>query len=231
MSNLSRKQRVTSTTGINLKETNFERVPSNRCMDIVLTAGEIKELLGGRISGTKILTIGNINYPKYLYGFINKANSLCSGTSSSRVGKVHTLFKQRKFRSLNEWKKWYTKKYPKAVKEAIALIHKTFKGAQIPLIRKNRKYVKSFVENLIFEQTYRGLNIQEAILTKMSKITRKKYRPSTTKEDSAGIDGFIGEIPVSIKPETSNVKKRAGVKRVNYRIDRKKCTLSFTISI
>jgi hypothetical protein len=231
MSNSSRKRKVTSTRGVNLKKTNFERVPSNRYLEIELTARDIKELLGGRVSGRAILEKKKINYPLYLYGFINQAHSVRRATHPSRVGKVHTLFKQRKFRSLNEWKKWYTKKYPKAIQEAIAVIHDTFKKGIGPIKKSHRKYVKLFVENLIFEQTYTGLSLQEAIFTKMARITKKKYRPSTAKEDSRGIDGFIGEIPVSIKPTSSPVKKTAGVKRVYYKIDEEKHTLSFTFSI
>jgi hypothetical protein len=231
MSISAKKEKVTSVRGVNLGKTNFERVPSNRWMEIKLGADEIKQLLGGRVSGKKILTKRYINYPLYLYGFINKAHSMSLATHPAKVGKVHTLFKQRKFRSLNEWKKWYNKKYPNAVKEATSLICKTIKEGIGTVKKSHKKYIRCFVENLIFNQTYTGLNVQEAIFMKMAKITKKKYRPSTAKEDSAGIDGFIGEIPVSIKPITSPVKKKAGVKRVNYKIDEENYILSFTFSM
>jgi len=36
---------------------------------------------------------------------------------------------------------------------------------------------------------------------------KKNYRLANPDEESKGIDGFIGDIPVSIKPETYKIKK------------------------
>jgi len=219
---------------INLGKSNFERLPTNKFVEITLSDNDIKQLLGGRISGKNVLKRAKIDYPKYLYGFINKANEMSGATRSSRVGKLHNLFKQRKFRNLGEWKKWYNKKYPNITNESVDIICSVLKqGLCISPknIKKNRKYIKQFIENLIFNQTYTGLKIQEIILIKVSKIMKEKYRWSTAKEDSSGIDGYVGKIPVSIKPTSCNEKKRAGIKRVNYKINEKENTLSFTFSL
>jgi len=65
----------------------------------------------------------------------------------------------------------------------------------------------------------------------MADILKKDFRWGTDKEDSSGIDGFIGDIPVSVKPDSCQEKKKAGVKRTYYSIDEKNKTLSFTISL
>ena len=96
------------------------------------------------------------------------------------------MFKQKKFRTLGEWKRWYNKKYPKAVEKAINTIYNAFEKAIVTdkkLIEINYKakrnyryYIKRFVENLIYNQTFSGLKIQEAILTKMASIMKQKIR-------------------------------------------------------
>ena len=65
----------------------------------------------------------------------------------------------------------------------------------------------------------------------MAEIKDKKYVWSTAKEDASGVDGYIGNIPISIKPETSDMKKKAGTKRMDYKVNEKKLTLSFTFTL
>jgi hypothetical protein len=228
----SRRIKLENIKKIDLVKSNFERKPSNKFVEVVMTSNEIKEVLGGkRISGAKILEQQQINYPKYYYGFINAANQMSGATKASNIGKLHIYFKNRKFRNLNEWKKYYLRRYPKSISNAASKIMKTIvEGTNIQPKSKRtyRKYVKLFVENLIFNQTYSGLKIQEVILVKIAKITKQSYRWSTSKEDSAGIDGFIGDIPVSIKPKTSKEKKRAGSKRAYYHIKDNKLYFTFS---
>ena len=58
------------------------------------------------------------------------------------------------------------------------------------------------VRDLVVLKTFTGLRFQEAILKKVSECLKKDYRSSTAEEESKGIDGYIGDTPVSIKPHT-----------------------------
>jgi len=55
---------------------------------------------------------------------------------------------------------------------------------------------------LVLVKTFIGLKFQEAILKKVASIMGKTYRLTKPEEEAKGIDGFIGDIPVSIKPST-----------------------------
>ena len=224
---------VLDVKGIDLKKSNFERKPSKKFMEVTLNCKDIKKLSGGKISGKKLLKKRKIDYPKKLYGHINVANFQEGATLPKKVGKVHTLFKTRKFRNLNEWKKWYTKKYPNSIKEAVDEILGNFKtiGISASYRRKYKPFVEAYVENLLLDQTYQGLTIQEIILRKLSQITGKKYVWSSSTQDSGGTDGFVGEIPVSIKPKTCSEKKAPGVKRAYYKINENKNIIKFEISL
>jgi len=62
--------------------------------------------------------------------------------------------------------------------------------------------IKKWVEDLVLEKTFIGLRFQEAILKKVASIKNTNYRLAEPKEESQGIDGFVGDTPVSIKPLT-----------------------------
>ena len=70
----------------------------------------------------------------------------------------------------------------------------------------DRPMIKKWVEDLVLEKTFIGLKFQEAILKKVALIKNTDYRFAEPKEESQGIDGFIGAIPVSIKPITYKIK-------------------------
>ncbi|MEM4408829.1 MAG: MjaI family restriction endonuclease, partial [Candidatus Caldarchaeum sp.] len=63
-----------------------------------------------------------------------------------------------------------------------------------------------WVRDLVLVKTFAGLRFQEAILKKGAEIKGTNYRLSEPNEESRGVDGYIGEIPVSIKPYTYEVK-------------------------
>jgi hypothetical protein len=219
---------------IKIKQSNFARPPLNKFVQIELTAKEIKEMLGGRISGTNILKKQKINYPREFYGIINQLNRSSHSTSPKRIGKVHNLFKQRKFRSLGEWEKWYNNHYPGTINKSINTIYDALIIGTDPSLayrRRYKKFIRKFVKNLVINQTYTGLKIQEVILIKLSQIMRKNFKWSSGKEDSSGVDGYIGNIPISIKPKTSRENKKPGTKRVYYEIDENKHILKFSISL
>ena len=62
--------------------------------------------------------------------------------------------------------------------------------------------VHRWVEDLVLVKTFIGLRFQEAILKKVAEQKGLTYRASTGEEESQGIDGYVGESPVSIKPDT-----------------------------
>ena len=62
--------------------------------------------------------------------------------------------------------------------------------------------VEAWVTDLVLVKTFIGLRFQEAILRKIAEQKNLPYHLSTRDEEAHGIDGYIGELPVSIKPDT-----------------------------
>ena len=67
--------------------------------------------------------------------------------------------------------------------------------------------VNEWVKDLVIVKTFLGLKFQEAALKKGAEMRKTDYRLSDNTDESKGIDGYIGGIPVSIKPDTYKVKK------------------------
>jgi hypothetical protein len=55
---------------------------------------------------------------------------------------------------------------------------------------------------LVLVKTFVGLRFQVAILRRIASEKDVVWRLSETSEEALGIDGYIGDIPVSIKPDT-----------------------------
>lgn len=67
--------------------------------------------------------------------------------------------------------------------------------------------VYEWARDLVIVQTFVGLQFQEAILKKGAEIKGVGYKMSEKTDESQGIDGYLGDIPVSIKPDTYKLKK------------------------
>lgn len=145
-------------------------------------------------------------FPKYTTQILNIANQNSKGTSPKVVGQLSELINECPEKTYEGWKKWYLVGHPDAVDNAtekIAGMVKNLAGA-IELI--DTPMVKRWVEDLVLEKTFIGLRFQEAILKKIAFIKSQNYRLSTPDEESRGIDGFVGDTPISIKPITYKTK-------------------------
>jgi len=65
----------------------------------------------------------------------------------------------------------------------------------------------SWVKELVIIKTFVGLKFQEAILQSVANYFQTTHRLAKPAEEAVGIDGFIGDKPVSIKSTSYEVKK------------------------
>lgn len=76
--------------------------------------------------------------------------------------------------------------------------------------------VRAWTHDLIINKTHSGLQIQLDVLKLSS--DGKSYRLATVSEEAKGIDGFIGDEPVSIKPNTYKKTINCGKEKIPYRV-------------
>ena len=157
---------------------------------------------------------GNENaiFPKYTSQLINWANQNAQGTRPKVVGQLSDLFPEYQEQAENVtvegWKKWYLERYPNAVENATAKIYTQVQNLKEAIQLIDRDMVQRWVEDLVITKTYNGMYVQRAILAKLASIKGLSFRLATPEEESIGIDGYVGTIAYSIKPDTYKTMNR-----------------------
>jgi len=154
----------------------------------------------------KYLDIETPEFPRYVAPLINLANQYAHGTRPKVVGQMSELIQEFEGKALSEWEEWYLKKKPDAIKNATEKILQKLKELKNSLNKIDRAIVEQWVRDLVIVKTFAGLRFQEAILKKGAEIKGTNYRLAEPDEESRGVDGYIGDIPVSIKPHTYELK-------------------------
>ena len=154
----------------------------------------------------RYLDIETPEFQKYVAPLINLANLYAQGTRPNVVGQMSELIQEFEGKTLVEWEKWYLKKKPDAIQKATEKIFQKLKELKQSIDNIDRTTIELWVKDLVVVKTYVGLRFQEAILKKGSELKGVQYRLSESNEESKGIDGYIGDIPVSIKPYTYVMK-------------------------
>ena len=68
--------------------------------------------------------------------------------------------------------------------------------------------VRRWVEDLIVKKTFNGMYVQKAILTSLVELKKTDYRLASPEEEAKGIDGYVGDIAYSVKPDTYKTMDR-----------------------
>ncbi len=151
--------------------------------------------------------IGEVkDFPIYTTQLINLANQNAQGTRPRIVGQLTELIKECPERTYEGWKKWYLSKYTNAIENATEKINEMMNNLKEAIKSIDKSMIKKWVEDLVLEKTFIGLRFQEAILKKVASVKNTNYRLAEPKEESQGIDGFIDDVAVSIKPITYKTK-------------------------
>ena len=164
------------------------------------------------------------SFPKYTSQLINWANQNAQGTRPVVVGQMSELFPEFMDSAdeitIENWRDWYTKRYPEAFEKATDKIYAQVRNLCNAILRIDREMVEHWVEDLVIHKTFNGLYVQKAILASLAERKEKTYRLATPDEESVGIDGYIGDVPYSIKPDTyktmGRLSETIAVKMIYY---------------
>ncbi len=164
------------------------------------------------------------SFPKYTSQLINWANQNAQGTRPVVVGQMSELFPEfvatGEEVTIENWSKWYVEKHPDAFDKATEKIFAQVQNLQKAIPQIDREMVKQWVEDLVINKTFNGMYVQKAILASLAERKNAGFRLATPEEESKGIDGFVGEIPYSVKPDTyktmGRLSERIDVKMIYY---------------
>lgn len=160
------------------------------------------------------------SFPKYTTQLMNLANQNIKGTRPEVVGQMTELIQEFPGKSFPEWVAWYQSKEPEAIGKATKKVCYSIDLLRDALALIDENMVRRWVIDLVLTKTYAGLHYQESILRLIARRKNLEYKRSTPEEESKGIDGYIGAIPVSIKPTSYKYKaalpERIGCKIIYY---------------
>lgn len=154
----------------------------------------------------------SISFPKYTTQLMNLANQNAHGTWPVVVGKMSDLFQE--FSESDEeinidgWRRWYLERYPDSFEKATNKIWEQVNNLRNAIELIDKEMVENWVENLFIYKTFNGLYVQKAILAFLANKKGTTYRLANAIEESHGIDGYVGDVPYSIKPDTYKYMER-----------------------
>ncbi len=164
------------------------------------------------------------NFPKYTSQLINWANQNAQGTRPVVVGQMSELFPE--FMNSNDeitiekWREWYSERNPDAFEKATEKIYAQVQNLRNAISLIDREMVRNWVEDLVINKTFNGLYVQKAILASLASKKSTTYRLATPDEESQGIDGYVGTVAYSVKPDTyktmGRLSETINVKMIYY---------------
>ena len=146
------------------------------------------------------------DFPKYTTQIINLANQNAQGTRPKVVGQMSELIEECPKGTYDQWVEWYSQKMPEAVDNATDRVYEMVQNLAAAMQLIDKELVRKWIQDLVLTKTFTGFCFQESILKAIAERRWQQYRRATPEEESKNIDGFIGAIPVSIKPITYKTK-------------------------
>lgn len=155
---------------------------------------------------TSLLTAESPKFPKYATQIINLANQNAGGTKPKMVGQMSDLIQQFEGNDFKKWEEWYLAQHPNAIQKATKKIMEMVENLKDVMTNIDQEMIEMWVRDLVIVKTFVGLKFQEAILKAVADDLKTTYRLAEPEEESKGIDGFVGNKAVSIKPQSYEAK-------------------------
>jgi hypothetical protein len=154
-------------------------------------------------------------FPKYTTQILNTANQNSQGTRPDTVGQLSEIIEEYKKEypegDYEDWEEFYFENYDgeEKIEEATDKVFEMVVKMREATEEIDREMVSRWVKDLVLYKTYTGLGRnEEAILKKLSEEYGISYGLGTAEDESKGIDGYLGDQPVSVKPGTYKQKSR-----------------------
>jgi len=178
-----------------------------------------------------------INTPKYTTYLLNPAINLSQSNRPEVVGQMSEIIDEFRTKhpdgTFEDWIEFYFEEYDgerrleEATEKAVPMVKKMKEAFE----QVDKDMTHNYLRDLVLFKTYEGFDIQETILRKFRDIYDAEIERATPDDESRGIDGYVDEQPVSIKPETypDNLREEIDAPIVYY--DENKTNKAMTVDI
>ena len=146
------------------------------------------------------------DFPKYTTQLINLANQNAQGTRPDVVGQMSELIEESEADTYQEWREWYLERHPNAIDRATEKIKAHISNLKAAIEKVDESMIREWVKDLVLVKTAEGLLIEQKIFEHLCQEFNLPHRDSTAAEESRGVDGYVGDTPVSVKPDSYESK-------------------------
>ena len=165
------------------------------------------------ISKEKLMKSNNKEYKidyrpeKYHSAFLNTVNKDAHSSRPETVGRLATdLFpkyiEQATDPSPADWKRHYQEGHSEQYEQGLRKFKEQFEKEKKAINDISDEDLTNWFDDLLFNKTFSGLYVEDAILKDIATKKEKTYRKSSSSEESQGIDGYIDDVPYSVKAES-----------------------------
>lgn len=147
-------------------------------------------------------------FPKYASTILNAAMNTAGANKAHTVGQTSEIRKE--FRqeypdgTYEDWVDFYNREYngEERIDEAIEKTHQMLQNFKEVIDEIDKEMVRDYIHEFIYYKTPQGFDDEQVIFEKLAEVYDKEYQNSTAEEEPEGIDGYLDDQPVSIKPES-----------------------------
>ena len=148
-------------------------------------------------------------WPKYKTQLLNVAGQNAKAFDAKRIGSMKELWLEFVETgvpdTLENWEHFYTNRWGlEGISQAATKLKEMVDKMNLGDI--DLDMCKDYVEEVVFNKTHFGMGGESTAIVVAAEHFDMPYRFSNAQEESQGIDGFIGNYPVQVKPADSNYK-------------------------
>lgn len=150
------------------------------------------------------------NFPLYSKPILNIATQNSKATQPRYVGSMKEYwieFMKTGGRSVDEWEHWYMSNDGEAKIDAgTEKLYNMLNRMPLDHSVFTREIARNYILDLVINKTHYGMSGEYYSVIAVAKYFDMPHRFSTAEEESQGIDAWIGDCPVQVKPEDSVTK-------------------------
>lgn len=177
-----------------------------------------------------------VDNPKYTTYLLRPAVNLSQSNRPRVVGQMSDIIEEFRQKhpdgTFEDWVNYYKTEYDgdERLEEATEIAYPMVEKMRDAFEQIDEEMTHDFLRDLVLFKTYEGFDIQEAILRKLGEMYDKEITRATAEAESKGIDGYVGDQPVQIKPTTYPDDLQEGIDVPIVTYDENKSNKAMTVN-
>jgi hypothetical protein len=175
---------------------------------------------------------------KYTTYLLNPAINLSQSNRPKVVGQMSDIVeefrKEHPEGTFEDWVNYYKKEYDgdERLEEATEMAYPMVERMREAFEQVDKEMTRQYLRDLVLFKSYEGFDIQEAVLKKLGEMYDLEVQRADAQDESKGIDGYLGDQPVQVKPVTykDNLQESIEVPIIFYDENKSNKTMKVDIS-